>query len=76
MTTAQFVETSVTVNNTPIQDCVQQDDHPQPNYEMTPRIKPFTVLLSVLDRDFFFIVLGSHLNIPVNHVVFPLSAIL
>ena len=33
MTTAQVVETSVTVNkNSPIQDCVQPYDHTQPPY--------------------------------------------
>ena len=37
MTTAQVVETSVTVNNnSPIQDYVHPDDQPQPAYEMTP----------------------------------------
>ena len=40
MTTAQVVETSVTVNNnSPI-----QDDQTQPTFEMTPEFKPFTVL--------------------------------
>ena len=45
MTTAQVVETSVTVNNnSSIQDYVQVDDHTQPTYEiMTPGFKPFTV---------------------------------
>ena len=34
MTTAQVVETSVTVtNNSPIQDCVLPDDQTQPTYE-------------------------------------------
>ena len=43
MTTAQVVETSVTVNNnSPIQDYVHLDDHAQPTYEMTPVFKPFT----------------------------------
>ena len=43
MTTAQVVETSVTVNNnSPIQDYVHPDDHTQPTYEMTPGFKPFT----------------------------------
>ena len=43
MTTAQFVETSVTVNNnSPIQNYVHPDDHAQPTYEMTPGFKPFT----------------------------------
>ena len=36
MTTAQVVETSVTVNNnSPIQDYVHPDDQTQPNFEMT-----------------------------------------
>ena len=46
MTTAQVVETSVTVNNnnSPIQDYVHPDDQAQPTFEMTPGFKPFTVL--------------------------------
>ena len=49
MTTAQVVETSVTVNNnTPIQDYVHPDDQTQPTFEMTPGFKPFTVLLYML----------------------------
>ena len=32
MTTAQVVETSVTVNNSPIQDYVHPDDQTQPTY--------------------------------------------
>ena len=44
MTTAQVVETSVTVNNNnPIQDYVHRDDQTQLTFEMTPRFKPFTV---------------------------------
>ena len=44
MTTAQFVETSVTANNnSPIQDYVHPDDQAQPTYEMTPGFKPFTI---------------------------------
>ena len=42
MTTAQVVETSVTVNNNPIQDYVHPNDHTQPTYEMTSGFKPFT----------------------------------
>ena len=43
MTTAQVVETSVTVNNnSPIQDYVHPDDETQP-FEMTPGFKPFTM---------------------------------
>ena len=33
MTTAQVVETSVTVNSTPIQDYVHLDDHTKPTYK-------------------------------------------
>ena len=44
MTTAQVVETSVTVNNnSPIQDYVHPDDQTQLTFEMTPGFKPFTV---------------------------------
>ena len=43
MTTAQVVETSVTVNNNSlIQDYVHPDDQTQPTFEMTPGFKPFT----------------------------------
>ena len=43
MTTAQVVETSVTVNNnSPIQDNVHQDDQTEPTYEMTPGFKLLT----------------------------------
>ena len=43
MTTAQVVETSVTVNNnSPIQDYVHPHDRTQPTYEMTPGFRPFT----------------------------------
>ena len=45
MTTAQVVETSVTVNNNntgPIQDYVHLDDQTQPTFEPTPGFKPFT----------------------------------
>ena len=43
MTTAQVVETSVTVNNnSPIQDYVHPDDQTQPTFEMTLEFKPFT----------------------------------
>ena len=49
MTTAQDVETSVTVNNSPIQDYVHPDDHAQPTFEMTPEFKPFTVLTIIIN---------------------------
>ena len=45
MTTAQVLETSVTVNNnSPIQDYVHAHDHTQPTFEMTPGFKLFTLL--------------------------------
>ena len=54
MTTAQFVETSVTVNNnSPIQDYVHPDDQTQPTFEMTPGFKPFKIkTINVVQRDF------------------------
>ena len=48
MTTAQVVETSVTVNNSPIQDNVHPADDTQPTYEMTPGFKPFTIYFLLL----------------------------
>ena len=49
MTTAQVVEMSVTVNNnSPIQDYVHADDHTQPSYEMTPGIKPLTMMIMLM----------------------------
>ena len=48
MTTARFVESSVTFNNnSPIQDYIHPDDQTQPTYEMTPGFIPFTVLFTV-----------------------------
>ena len=44
MTTAQVVETSVTVNNCPIRDFIHPDDHVPPNFETTPGFQPFTVV--------------------------------
>ena len=41
MTTAQVVETSVTVINSLTQD--YPDDHIQPTSEITPKLKPITV---------------------------------
>ena len=47
MTTAQVVETSITVNNnSPTQDYVHPDDQTQHTFEMTPGFKPFTILNS------------------------------
>ena len=55
MTTAQVVETSVTVNNnSPLQDYVHPEDQTQP-FEVTPGFKPFTVLNVVIKRCSVFI---------------------
>ena len=48
MTTKQVVETSFTVNNSPIQDYVHPDNQTQPTFEMTPGFKPFTTLLLII----------------------------
>ena len=49
MTTAQVVETSVTINNnSPIQDYVHADDQTQPTFEMTAGFKPFTVVIIIV----------------------------
>ena len=46
-TTAQVVETSVTVNkHSPIQDYVHPDDQTQPTFATTPGFKPFTKKIS------------------------------
>ena len=47
MTTAQVVETSVTVNNSPIQRYVFLEDRAQPTYELTSEFKPFTIKINV-----------------------------
>ena len=53
MTSAQVVETSVTVNNnSPIQDYVHPDDQTQPTYEMTPGFKPFMVVNLLIQWNF------------------------
>ena len=41
MTTAQVVETLVTLNNSPIQGCVHPEHHAQPTYEMNPGFYPY-----------------------------------
>ena len=54
MITAKVVETSVTVNNSPIQNYTHKNNHASPTYEMTPGFKPFTRLnrLAVVDCRF------------------------
>ena len=48
MTTAQVIETSVTNNNSPIHDYFHLDDHTQPSHEMTPGLKPFTMIITLM----------------------------
>ena len=49
MTTAQVVETPVTVNkNSPIQDYVHPDEQTQPTFEMTRGFKPFTIIIIMM----------------------------
>ena len=46
MTTAQVVETSVTINNN---SPIHPDDQTQPTFEVTLRFKPFTVVSALLE---------------------------
>ena len=78
MTTAQVVETSVTVNNdSPIQDLVHPDDYTQPTCEVTPGFKPFTICLLVIKKELghhFQVQLLCHRKIKKNcHALFSLS---
>ena len=68
MTTAQVVETSVTVNNSPIQDYVHPDDQTQPTLEMTPGFKPFTQFLLVKAIHPYLIVPGFAVIYAVNNL--------
>ena len=72
MTTAQVVETSVTVNNnSPIQDYVHPDDQTQPTFEMTPGFKPFTVIHILLSVQFFPVLHGmSNPSLFYNCIIF------
>ena len=65
MTTAQVVETSVTVNNnSPIQDYVHPDYQIQPTFEMTPGFNPFKV---------FYLSLHFQNSLLANAPIVPLS---
>ena len=49
MTTAQVVETSLTINNSSILDYVHVDDHSQPTYEVSSKITSIgSVILIVI----------------------------
>ena len=62
MTTAQVVETSVTVNNnSPIQDYVHPDDQTQPTFEII-------IIPKIISNRFFINVLGvGFLKTPAYH---------
>ena len=70
-------KTSVTVNNSPIQDYVHPDDHAPPTYEMIPGFKPFTIIsLLQFNSDTAFVCLfvclfvhwaSFHLNVKAEH---------
>ena len=62
MTTAQIVETSVTViNNSPIQDYVHPDDQTQPTFEII-------IIPKIISNRFFINVLGvGFLKTPAYH---------
>ena len=64
MTTAQVVETLVTVdNNSPIQDYVHPDDQTLPTYT-------HSVLFCSSYRDLFHCQLSRRLRVTINQVVF------
>ena len=70
MTTAQVVETSVTVNNnSPIQDYIHPDDQTQPTFKMTPGFKPFTIIIKKITINFINIFQTScHLQVKNSNV--------
>ena len=64
MTTAQVVETSGHCQqNSPIQDYVHPDDHTQPSYEMTPGIKPLTMMIMLMTMSI------ARIKISVHHII-------
>ena len=48
MITAQVVETSLTINNSSIQDYVNADDHSQPTYEVSKITSIGSVILIII----------------------------
>ena len=52
MTTAQDAKSPVTVNNRPIEDYADPDNHAPATYEMTPGFKPFTLMLLLYNTNF------------------------
>ena len=60
MTIAQVVKTSVTVNNSPIQDYVHEDDHTQP--ADVRLVMETTVIMQVAETKFFGVIIDQHLS--------------
>ena len=60
MTIAQVVKTSVTANNSPIQDFVHPDDHTQP--ADVRLVMETTVIMQVAETKFFGVIIDQHLS--------------
>ena len=64
MPTAQVVEMLVTVNNnSPIQDYIHPDGHTQPSYEMTPGLKPLTMMIMLMTMSI------ARIKTSVHHII-------
>ena len=68
MTIAQVVKTSVTVNNSPIQDFVHPDDHTQP--ADVRLVMETTVIMQVAETKFFGVIIDQHLSCRKPHISF------
>ena len=68
MTIAQAVKTSVTVNNSPIQDFVHPDDHTQP--ADVRLVMETTVIMQVAETKFFGVIIDQHLSCRKPHISF------
>ena len=71
MTTAQVVETSVTVNNCPIQDYIQPDDHTQPTgyLNINLRLGVFCSVKKNLNFPFVLLLWLSQIHLILHPVV-------
>ena len=68
MTIAQVVKTSVTVNNSPIQDYVHEDDHTQP--ADVRLVMETTVIMQVAETKFFGVIIDQRLSCRKPHISF------
>ena len=68
MTIAQVVKTSVTVNNSPIQDFVHPDDHTQP--ADVRLVTETTVIMQVAETKFFGVIIDQRLSCRKRHISF------